>query len=137
MKAVKRPRRAPARKKTDADVAAQTRGYLAALPPDVRKIVTGMLKTIRAATPKATEVFSYGIPGFRFDGKPLLWCGAWKAHVSLYPAGPRLLESAGIDATKYETAKGTIRFPLSKPPSAALVRRLTKARLAELALMKR
>jgi len=119
------------------DPKSQTRGYLAALPPDVRKIVAGMLKTVRAAAPKATEVFSYGIPGFRFEGKPLLWCAAWKAHVSLYPVGPALLENVGIDAAKYETSKGTIRFPLSKPPSAALVKRITKARLAELALMKR
>jgi uncharacterized protein YdhG (YjbR/CyaY superfamily) len=117
--------------------AAAVRGYLAALPPDVRKIVAGILKTIRAAAPRATEVFSYGIPGFRFEGKPLLWCAAWKAHVSLYPAGPRLLDAVGIDAAKYETSKGTVRFPLSKPPSAALVKRITKARLAELALMKR
>jgi uncharacterized protein YdhG (YjbR/CyaY superfamily) len=128
----------PSAKKPDpVRTEALTKGYLNALPPDVRKIVAGMLKTIRATVPKATAVFSYGIPGFRFEGKPLVWCAAWKAHVSLYPAGPRLLERAGIDAEAYETAKGTVRFPLSKPPSAALVKRLVKARMAELALMKR
>lgn len=118
-------------------VEALTKGYLAALPPDVRKIVADTLNAIRATAPKATEVFSYGIPGFRLEGKPLLWCAGWKAHVSLYPVGPRLLDAVGIDAAKYETSKGTIRFPLSKPPSAALVKRITKARLAELALLKR
>src|SRR6187431_405749 len=112
----------PSAKKADpVRVEALTKGYLNALPPDVRKIVAGLLKTVRAAAPKATEVFSYGIPGFRFEGKPLLWCAAWKAHVSLYPVGPALLDAVGIDAAKYETSKGTIRFPLAKPPSAALV----------------
>src|SRR5688572_25626649 len=104
----------PSAKKTDpVRTQALTRGYLKALPPDVRKIVAGMLKTIHATAPQATEVFSYGIPGFRFEGKPLLWCAAWKAHVSLYPAGPRLLDALGIDPAQYETSKGTVRFPLS------------------------
>ena len=123
----------PSKTKADSQqVAAQVRDYHAAQTPAARRFLKALRDTVIATAPDATPIFSYGIPGFRLEGQPLIWYAAWKNHVSVYPFSAETLRAAKVDPARYVTSKGTIRFPLAEQPPVALVKRLVKLRMAEL-----
>ena len=115
-----------------ARISAQRRAYLARTAPIVRKQLSALRRAIRAAAPEAVEVFSYGIPGFRWRGERLLWYAAWKTHTSLYPVGDNIRRALGDQLKQYKGSTGTVQFPLDNPPSATLVRKIVKARIAQI-----
>lgn len=110
----------------------RTRAYLAAQPAAARRGLRAIRDAIRAAVPGAVEGFSYGIPGFRLDGRPLLWYAAWKEHWSLYPITAGMRDAHAAELGEYPTSKGTVRFAVEDEIPVAFVRRLAKARAAEI-----
>jgi uncharacterized protein YdhG (YjbR/CyaY superfamily) len=83
-----------------------------------------------AVPPETTEVISYGIPTFQYKG-PLFGFAAFSNHCSLFPMGSSVIQAFKDDLKGFQTSKGTIRFPVDKPPPAALVKKLVKARIAQ------
>jgi len=105
--------------KTDVDK------YIASQPAEARLTLERMRGMIRAASPEAAEAMAYGMVGYKYRGRPLLYIGASKRHCGIYGLVPEGFET---ELAKYETSKGTIRIPFGKPPSQALMRKLVRAR---------
>lgn len=117
---------------TPASTAPQTIDeYIAAFPPDVQAILQKMRETIRKAAPKAEEKINYQMPTFVLGGN-LVHFAAYKTHIGFYPT-PSGIEQFKDEIAKYTWAKGSVQFPLDKPIPYALVARITKFRVQEVA----
>jgi uncharacterized protein YdhG (YjbR/CyaY superfamily) len=104
--------------------------YLAGVPEPARSTLTKMRAVIRAAVPpEATETISYRIPAIRYKGM-LLWFAAFSDHCSLFPTAA-VIQAFKNELKGFQTSKGTIHFPVDKPLPAALVKKLVKARVAQ------
>ncbi|MCA1584460.1 MAG: DUF1801 domain-containing protein [Acidobacteria bacterium] len=105
--------------------------YLAGVPEPARSTLNKMRALIRSAVPpEAVETISYGVPTFKYKGG-LVGFAASANHCGFYTMSPSVLAAFEPELERYETSKGTIRFPLDKPLPAGLVRKLVKARIAE------
>ena len=102
--------KAPTRMSTKAKTVGE---YLAAAPTDQRAALMRLRRTIKAAAPKAIDVISYGMAGFKYRGKPVVYFSYWKDHCALYGPGT-----------------GTIKFTVDRPLSDRRVSSLVKARIA-------
>jgi uncharacterized protein YdhG (YjbR/CyaY superfamily) len=105
--------------------------YFAAVPPPARTALKEIRAAIRSALPPdATEAISYGIPAFKRK-KIVVWYAAFSDHCSLFPTAA-IIDAFEKELKGFTTSKGTIHFPIGKPMPAALIKRLVKARVAQI-----
>ncbi len=105
--------------------------YLAGLPEPACSTLKHIRSVIQSVVPKeTTEVISYGIPMFKFNGM-LVGYAAFKNHCSLFPTGSGVLDQFENELRGHRVSKGTIHFPSDKPLPDALVKKIVKARVKE------
>jgi len=103
--------------------------YIAAFPPEVRRILQRVRRVARAAAPEAREVISYRMPALKQNGV-LVYFAAFKNHIGLYPPITGDADIAKAVAP-YAGEKGNLRFPLDEPIPYDLIARITALRLKQ------
>jgi uncharacterized protein YdhG (YjbR/CyaY superfamily) len=103
--------------------------YIANFPIDVQNILQELRATIRQAAPEAQETINYQIPTFTLKGN-LVHFAAFKKHIGFYPT-PTGIEAFKNELAAYETAKGSVKFPLNKPLPLDLISKIVTYRVAE------
>lgn len=111
--------------------------YVARVQEPARAVLNKMRATIQAVTPlEATETISYRIPAFKTDKGVLLWFAAFSDHISLFPTAS-VIEAFQDELKSFSTSKGTIHFPMDRPLPIALIKKIVKARVAQLGTKKK
>jgi uncharacterized protein YdhG (YjbR/CyaY superfamily) len=103
--------------------------YIAAFPADVKKRMQQLRKTIKAAAPKAEEVISYQMPGYKYLGM-LVYFAAYKNHIGFYPGAGGVLEFYK-KLSSFKSAKGSVQFPHDRPIPYDVISKIVKFRVKQ------
>jgi len=109
---------------------ADIEAYIKNFPETVQTILRQVRETIHQAIPEADESISYGMPAFKYKGKPVVYFGGWQSHIGFY-ATPSGNEAFRKELSPYQGAKGSVKFPLDQPMPYELIEKIARYRLEE------
>ena len=104
--------------------------YISKQAVAVQPILKEIRSIILACAPEAQEHFSYGMPAYKLNGKPLVYFAAYKNHIGFY-ATPSGHEEFKEKLSKYKQGKGSVQFPLSEPIPFDLIKEMVLFRVGE------
>ena len=100
--------------------------YASTLAEQPRDVLNAIRRLIAAQVPGSEESIRYQMPVFTIDGIYLVYVGAWKHHIGLYPI-PQLPADLEHDIKPYRTKTDTVRFLYKQPIPYDLIERLVEA----------
>lgn len=99
--------------------------YITLFPKDIQKILKEIRATIQKSAPKAVEGIAYGMPAYKFNGKPLAYFAAFTKHIGFY-ATPNGHKAFLKELAKYKQGKGSVQFPIDEPVPLTLIGKMVK-----------
>lgn len=104
--------------------------YSLSFSNEVQVILKKLRSVVNKAAPEAIEGLSYGMPGYKTNGKPLIYFAAYKDHIGLY-ATPKGHAVFVKELAKYKQGKGSVQFPLDEPMPYELIERIVTLRVKQ------
>ena len=103
--------------------------YIAGFPRDVQQVLKQIRATIKKVAPDAEEAIKYQVPTFVLN-ENLVHFAAFKNHIGFYPT-PSGIAAFKDELFRYESAKGSVQFPIDEPMPLGLIGKIVKFRVKE------
>jgi uncharacterized protein YdhG (YjbR/CyaY superfamily) len=108
-----------------------------AAPQPAAVVLRAIRDAVLAAAPEAEEGISYGVPAYRYRGRPLIGVGTNAKGYSLFPFSGSIVSSVAADLVGFRVSKGAIGFTADQPVPGPVVDKIIGLRLAELGMDRR
>jgi uncharacterized protein YdhG (YjbR/CyaY superfamily) len=106
--------------------------FLQALTPERRAALQHLRELTIQTCPEAVEGFGYGMPGYKYRGRPLIYFSSFKNHMSIFAMGYEGINRHRAELADYEIRAGTIHFQAGKPLPDKLVKMMIEERMADI-----
>ena len=103
--------------------------YLADVPEMHRAALKHLREVILSAVPDAEQVFSYGLPAFRAEGKVVAGFASASDFCAYYPFSGSTTTEFADELTDFEQTRGSVHFAPDHPLPDDLVRRMVLSRV--------
>lgn len=105
----------------------EVNSYINQFDGEVKKRLEQMRQLIQTEVPQAVESLSYGLVGYKLNGKPLVYFGGYPKHIGFY-ATPNGHDAFREEFSKYKQGKGSVQFPLDRPLPTDLIKKVVTYR---------
>jgi uncharacterized protein YdhG (YjbR/CyaY superfamily) len=100
--------------------------YVSSFPAEIRTRLEQLRSTIKKAAPKAEELVSYNIAGYKQNGVLIYFSGN-KKHIGLYPI-PKGFDK---EIKQYASGQSTIKIPHTEPLPLKLIATMVKSQVVK------
>lgn len=104
--------------------------YIESFPSAIQERLVAVRNAIKLTAPTAIESISYGMPAYKYKGKPLVYFAAFTKHIGFY-ATPNGHAAFAKELSIYKQGKGSVQFPLDKELPIELIREIVEFKMKE------